>query len=236
MTNAKNKWDGNAESNVAATAGLIAFEGPRCLASGDLAEIVGKVKAAMNNPKHLPVLIFDASSSRQVEIDFRGSVQAVLERLGDYSASGQPRVPGQNRRGPGRPKLGVVGREVTLLPRHWDWLDAQPGGASVALRKLVEEARRSNKEKDRARQSQDAVYRFMSVMAGDLPGFEEALRAFYRGNKETMEDIIRPWPADIRDQIRKLVATADRDHAAAAQPGNPAATRDASPPPSASAG
>ncbi len=74
-------------------------------------------------------------------------------------------------RGRGRPKLGVVAREVTLLPRHWDWLNAQPGGASVALRKLVEQARRANGDADRARAAREAAYHFMSAMAGDLPAF-----------------------------------------------------------------
>jgi hypothetical protein len=97
------------------------------------------------------------------------------------------------------------------LPRHWEWLDEQPGGASVALRKLVEEARRSNREKDIARRSQDAVYRFMSEMGGDLPGFEEALRAFYRGDQRRVEELIRPWPADVRKHLQRLLATAYKD-------------------------
>ncbi|MFY0534142.1 DUF2239 family protein [Nannocystis pusilla] len=33
------------------------------------------------------------------------------------------------RTGPGRPKLGVVSREVSLLPRHWEWLERQPSGS-----------------------------------------------------------------------------------------------------------
>src|ERR1043165_2680260 len=97
-------------------------------------------------------------------------------------------------RGRGRPKLGVVAREVTLLPRHWEWLNGQPGGASVALRKLVEEAKRASHGKDRARQSQEAVHRFMYVVAGNLPGFEEASRAFYAGNQERFNAMVESWP------------------------------------------
>ena len=111
-------------------------------------------------------------------------------------------------RGPGRPKLGVVAREVTLLPRHWDWLNAQPGGASVALRKLVEEARRANEGKDRVRQSQEAAYRFMSVMAGNRPGFEEATRALFAGRAGRFDQLIEPWPEDVRHYARKLAAPA----------------------------
>jgi uncharacterized protein len=195
--------------------GCLAFEGQRCLARGDLAKVARKAKQAADNPEHGPILIFDAISSHPIEIDLRGSVEEVLERLARVPSSGTPDPPAAERRGPGRPKLGVIGREVTLLPRHWDWLDGQPGGPSVALRKLVEEARRSNRGKDLARQSQDAVYRFMSAMAGDLPGFEEALRAFYRGNKAGVDELIRAWPADIRRHVERLMAAAYADEAQA---------------------
>jgi hypothetical protein len=104
--------------------------------------------------------------------------------------------------------LGVVAREVTLLPRHWEWLNGQPGGASVALRKLVEEARRANETKDRARRSQEAAYRFLSAMAGNLPGFEEATRAFFAGDRSRFDDMVEPWPADVRDHSRRMAAAA----------------------------
>ena len=192
----------------------IAFEGHRCLISGGLLEVAGKVKEVVDNREHGSILVFDSISGRPIDLDLRGSVQQVLDRL-SYAPTAVPSPPASERRGPGRPKLGVVGREVTLLPRHWDWLDGQPGGASVALRKLVEEARRSNRAKDIARQSQDAVYRFMSAMAGDLPGFEEALRAFYRGDKERLDGLIQSWPADIRDHLKKMIAGAYHDAAEA---------------------
>ena len=109
-------------------------------------------------------------------------------------------------RRPGRPKLGVVAREVTLLPRHWEWLNSQPGGASVALRKLVEEARRANSGKDRLRRAQEAAYRFMSTMAGNEPGFEEAARALFAGRQEPFEALVRGWPKDVREHAKKLAA------------------------------
>lgn len=111
-------------------------------------------------------------------------------------------------RGPGRPKLGVVAREVTLLPRHWEWLNGQPGGASVALRKLVDEARRANDGKDRVRQAREAAYRFMSVMAGNERGFEEATRALFAGDRERFEEFVASWPADVRDHAKRLAAAA----------------------------
>ncbi len=112
---------------------------------------------------------------------------------------------GEAPRGPGRPRLGVVAREVTLLPRHWDWLNGQPGGASVALRKLVEEARRVNEGRDRLRRSQESAYRFMSAMAGNLPGFEEAARALFASDGVRFELLIRRWPKDVRNQLGRMV-------------------------------
>ncbi|HZJ02412.1 MAG TPA: DUF2239 family protein, partial [Thermoleophilia bacterium] len=103
---------------------------------------------------------------------------------------------------------GVVGREVTLLPRHWEWLNAQPGGASVALRKLVEQARRANEGKDRVRRSQEGAFRFMSAMAGNEPGFEEATRALFAGDRQRFEHHSESWSVDLRDYARALAADA----------------------------
>jgi hypothetical protein len=111
-------------------------------------------------------------------------------------------------RGPGRPKLGVVAREVTLLPRHWEWLASQPGGASVALRKLVEVARRSSEVKDRVRQAGAVAYRFMSTMAGHEPGFEEASRALFAGDQAGFEALIAAWPVDVQNHLKALATDA----------------------------
>jgi hypothetical protein len=158
------------------------------------------------------VLIFDDHSSELIEVDFRGSADDVARRLagppGVSAAIASDYVEAAPSRGPGRPKLGVVAREVTLLPRHWEWLNSQPGGASVALRKLVEEARRVHAGRDRVRQSQEAAYRFMSAMAGDLPGFEEAARALFASRRERFDELVDLWPIDIREHTRKLALPA----------------------------
>ena len=112
------------------------------------------------------------------------------------------------RSGPGRPKLGVVAREVTLLPRHWAWLSSQPGGASVALRKLVEQARKDGQTQDQRRQSQEATYRFMSAMAGCLEGFEEAARALFAADRLRFEALLAPWPPDIQNHLQQLAQAA----------------------------
>jgi hypothetical protein len=132
-------------------------------------------------------------------------LEDVRQRLAREPSGSAQDQPGQEGpRGPGRPRLGVVAREVTLLPRHWDWLSGQPGGASVALRKLVEEARRANAGKDRVRRSQEAAYRFMSAIAGNLPGFEEAARALFARDPERFADCIRGWPADVQQHLARL--------------------------------
>jgi len=182
----------------------IAFEGTRRIAGGPLGDVASKTKVAVDRRSHEPILIFDDQTSEPIEIDFRGTVKDVLNRLNprpSLPTEAKPldvEVETQESRVRGRPKLGVVAREVTLLPRHWEWLNNQKGGASVALRKLVEEARRSNEDKDQIRRAQDAAYRFMSTMAGNLPGFEEAVRTLYANDFARFEDRVARWPADIR--------------------------------------
>ena len=193
-----------------------AFEGSSCIALGDLLQVAKKVKEIIARGEQAPVLIFDDFSSELIEVDFRGTMEEVLKRVEKSTARVEAasvpiKTEQSSQRGPGRPKLGVVSREVTLLPRHWDWLNSQPGGASVALRKLVEEARRVNSSRDKVRHSQEAAYRFMSAMAGNLPGFEEATRALFAGRSERFNDLTDPWPVDIRDHARKLSTHAFRN-------------------------
>lgn len=191
-----------------------AFDGSRRIASGELAHVAVKTKEVLVRGSQASVLIFDDVSGEQIEVDFRGTSEAVLKRLAaktnsDMEQAGVPADSnGATPRGPGRPKLGVVAREVTLLPRHWAWLNSQPGGASVALRKLVEEARHVNANKDRIRHGQEAAYRFMSAVAGNLAGFEEATRALFAGNRDRFDELVEPWPVDVRDYTRTLAATA----------------------------
>jgi hypothetical protein len=185
-----------------------AFLGTRRIASGDLAEVALKSKQATDRDKWAPLVIFDDVTSQVIEVDFRGTQKDVLRRIAEASPASVEAPPEATTRGPGRPKLGVVAREVTLLPRHWDWLASQPGGASVALRKLVEHALRANEGKDRRRRAQEAAYRFLSAMAGNEPGFEEAARALFAGKQARFDEIVEPWPIDVRDHARKLAAAA----------------------------
>jgi uncharacterized protein len=187
-----------------------AFVGQRCLASGPIADVAMAVKRA-DAWAGSPIVIFSDASGRAVDFDLRGEDREVLARLAMIAPAQSDRdaEPPSAPRGRGRPKLGVVAREVTLLPRHWEWLNAQPGGASVALRKLVDEARRANGDRDRERHARDAAYHFMSAMAGNLVHFEEASRALFAGDRRRFAAEIADWPADIRDHILKL-ASSDR--------------------------
>jgi hypothetical protein len=183
-----------------------AFDQRRLLASGPLADVVRATKQALDAGAAGPILIFDDRSSQQIEVDFRGSLDEVMSRL--------PTPTPASPRGPGRPRLGVVAREVTLLPRHWDWLGLQPGGVSSTLRRLVEHAARQQEPQAKRRMAQEATDRFMRAIAGDLAGYEEASRALYRGERERFLELTAQWPADVREHLLKLAGDAWESRAA----------------------
>jgi hypothetical protein len=186
-----------------------AFAGHARIASGRLADVALAAKAAADRGEQAQLLIFDDATSRQIEIDFRGTASDVLARLSKRFAEAADTETGETAtpsRKAGRPKLGVVGREVTLLPRHWEWLAEQPGGASVALRKLIDSERKSNNFKELSRKAQEVTYRFMHAVAGDFPRFEDASRALFAGDRETFARLTEDWPADVRDHARWLMS------------------------------
>ncbi|MDE2355570.1 MAG: DUF2239 family protein [Alphaproteobacteria bacterium] len=173
---------------------MVAFADTACIASGPLADVAAAAWRRRAEAPMAVVLAFDRATAQVVELDLRGSETEVRAR---YAPPAQSPV----RRG--RPKLGVVAREVTLLPRHWAWLAEQPGGASVALRRLVDAARQT--DAGRVRQTREVAYRFMSAMAGDLPGFEEAARALFGGDSRRLEERLLAWPGDIAGEIRRFL-------------------------------
>jgi hypothetical protein len=165
---------------------VTAFTGHHLFLAGSRAEVARAVRERLASGAAQDILVFDDETGAQVDIDLREI--ATPAKLA----------------GPGRPRLGVVAREVTLLPRHWDWLAAQPGGASVTLRKLVDAARHENPEAQARRRRQEAAYRFMFAIAGNLPGFEEASRALFAGDLARLAGVIADWPADVRDHALRL--------------------------------
>lgn len=180
------------------TTSCSAFDGGRLIAAGPLKEVALAVKAALSAGAAGPVLTFDDADGAVIDLDLRGSDAEIVGRLGVNADEAPP------PRGRGRPKLGVVAREVTLLPRHWDWLAAQPGGASVALRRLVEQARRSDGGATEANQAKAAAFRFLSATAGNLPGFEEALRALFAGDRASFAERASQWPPDVKDYAMRI--------------------------------
>jgi hypothetical protein len=176
------------------------FHGLRRVATGSAADLLEVLKDSPQGE----LLVFEDSTGSQIDLDPRGKPIEPAHVPADIAVS-EPR-------GRGRPRLGVIAKEVTLLPRHWDWLNVQPGGASVALRKLVDEARKTSGDRDRVRAAQEAAYRFMSAIAGNLPGFEEATRALFAYDRRSFTHLVANWPEDVRDYAVRL-AFADREPA-----------------------
>lgn len=170
-----------------------AFDGGKLVAKGPLPEVVVKVKRRMGKAEHGSVQIFSDDTGNAMDFNFHGSEKDVLKRLEVFVASDAPESPG-----PGRPRLGVVSREVSLLPRQWEWLASQSGGASAVLRRLIDEAKRKSSEGHTLKQIQERTYKFMSAIGGDLEGYEEAIRALYKKDRKGFLLQLAKWPEDIR--------------------------------------
>ena len=189
----------------------IAFEHHRRLAHDEPASVIAAVQRRLGeHPEALPIVL-DAVTSERIELDWRTPAAQLLAQLPATPAAHESdEAPGSDApRGPGRPKLGVTAREVTLLPRHWDWLARQPGGASVALRKLVQSAMRDGGSAEAQRRATEAAYRFMSIVCGDLPQYEEVSRALFAGDLARVEALAADWPTDVTAHLRTLLAQID---------------------------
>ncbi len=186
-----------------------AFADQECLIRGDLAEVATQVKELVDNDDPRTLLVFDDHNGSQMDLDLRGELKHVLNWIASTKKRKTEKTqeaPAPQKRSPGRPRLGVVGHEVTLLPRHWQWLKAQPGGASVALRKLVDQARNGNSRQDRVRKSRENTFRFMNAIAGNEPGFEEASRALFAGKKTSFAKETENWPKDVLIFVNNLAS------------------------------
>lgn len=180
------------------------FAGQRKLAHGDLLGLAQYVKRACDEQALFQgqFHVFADQTGAPLDLDLRGDLAAVAAR---YSTTAAPdSEPEELPRGRGRPKLGVISKEVTLLPRHWQWLAAQPGGASVALRKLIDEARKAQGDTEQVRQLQERTYKVMAALAADLPGYESAIRALFATDKAGFDRAMQAWPADYRDYFLSL--------------------------------
>ena len=180
---------------------IIAFARHKCLAAGDPAAVARALTAIPEAVRGGQVVVLDTVTAEPVELDLRGSADQAAARAAVAEAARTAAPPPR----PGRPRLGVTAREVTLLPRHWDWLGAQPGGASVTLRKLVDAARRGAQSDDATRLRQDRAYRFLAAVAGDLPGYEETIRALYAWDLDRLDEQSHGWPADVRRHLLSML-------------------------------
>jgi len=219
--------DATQEHDTAPANHYTAFRGSRRLAQGPLEDVAmlvyeqlkGNAKVYRKEDHAHPsrdanaVLLFDDRSGKVVDLEMRGTARAMLANL---SARGLlPRqtptalphapTPQKPERGPGRPRLGVVAREVTLLPRHWEWLASQPGGASVALRKLVDAARKAQADVDAARARRDAAYAVMTALAGDRAHYEDATRALFRDDRAGLVAHMAKWPRDVQAYVLRVL-------------------------------
>lgn len=174
---------------------IIVFRDGQQIAAGPIGEVAPGLKAAPEG-----WLALNSGTGRVVDLDLSGTAAEIAARYAPEPAPdpapGPAARPGPPR-GRGRPRLGVSAREVTLLPRHWDWLATQPGGASAALRRLVETASRTARDADARRAAQEATYHAMQALAGDQPGYEEALRALFAGDRAGFEARLAVWPPDL---------------------------------------
>lgn len=193
---------------MASSTRYTAFAGQRLLIAGAPSEVAIAVRKALDRDIKDVILVFDDQTGRQVDFDLRGTDEEIAARLENSDAPEQDSV----RRSPGRPKLGVISREITLLPRHWDWLAHQPGSASATLRRLVDTARKRKEHKHGAREAQQASDRFMMTMLGNQPGYEDAARALYAGDRVRFLTLSDPWPVDLRNHARRLAEPAFDAH------------------------
>ena len=185
---------------------FVGFAGTSVFARGSFPDVARAAKLRLDGGEHQRIAMFDDASGQVVDIDYSGSLDDDVARLAAHPMA--PKQAAEARRGPGRPKLGVVSREVSLLPRHWEWLSSQRGGASAGIRRLVEIARKEISHQDPVRKAVETAYAFLSDLAGDYPGFEEASRALFAHDFAAFEVIIADWPPDVREQLGRFLARA----------------------------
>ncbi|MCE2564816.1 DUF2239 family protein [Komagataeibacter sp. FNDCF1] len=187
-------------NNEKLAARCTAFVGSKQVAAGTLVDVALALNPVVNAAQN-PVLIFEDATGSVIDVELHGTTTELVSRLSSYGKMSD--TPPEKR--PGRPKMGVIAREITLLPRHWDWLAQQQGGASQTLRRLIDKARQEDGDETVIRLAHERTYRFMSALAGDYPQFEEASRALFARDFEKLGTILALWPEDVKIYVMKLL-------------------------------
>lgn len=185
-------------STIYSTQKLTAFASCKQIAFGECAQVLAQI-GSMTFPQDTSIRVFGDETGECLDFDLRVKVLT-------KSAMGKSALSTSVVRSMGRPRLEVVAGEVPLLPRHWEQFDRQPGGTSVALRRMVDEGRKIGQGRDSVRAPRETACRSMRNMAGALPGYEHAARALFRGNKALFEKAVAHWPADFGAQRSKPTA------------------------------
>ena len=191
---------------------LTIFQGPERLLQADRLTVLRYLQnhdELHPTGSDTPLWVFDDATGLRLDLNWRTELTEAHNQANAAPQTPLAKPVGSTQterpsRAVGRPKLGVVSREVTLLPRHWEWLNHQPGGASAALRRLIDDARNAHAAQDAQRAATEASYRFMQEMAGDLPGFEEACRALFAKKASAFQLHTQAWPDDVQAYLHQL--------------------------------
>ena len=176
-------------TDVATKDTFSAYGPTSCIGQGELTDVALAAHRFLRTHPDQSALILQDSTCQIIDLDLSGD-EALLERKANhYPIRSQAPVPDS--------KDPITG-EITLLPRHWQWLAEQGGNASATLRRLIDEARRDPKQKadNECRRRQQLTYRFCQALCGDFQGYEDALRALYAADKDSFKTHISTWPAD----------------------------------------
>jgi len=192
---------------------VVGFVGWELVARGTLDEVVAACRLASAQRPNQRTAFFDDVSGHAVEAPVAPTatrspsegVSPIVRSAPAAEREASDATGPQRKRGPGRPRLGVVSREVSLLPRHWEWLSAQRGGTSATLRRVIDAARKADGGTTERRRTIDAAHRFLWDIAGDLPCFEELTRALYAEQFQRVADLSCSWPTGVRQQLLRFV-------------------------------
>lgn len=185
---------------------FIAFAGHHQIESGTIEQVAAQAKQYIDDGDTERIAIYNDLTGVIIDLDFRGTVDDVVKRLSDHPMLPREETAEETPRGRGRPKLGVVPREVTLLPRHWEWLGKQRGGSSAAIRRLVDAERKRGRKSEERKEVIEAVHRFIWDIASNFDNFEEVSRALFAGETIKVTDLISGWPPDVQRQVSRMLS------------------------------